>query len=311
MTEFQSQPPVICLMGPTASGKTALAMALYDALPCEIISVDSALVYKGMDIGTAKPTAEELAKYPHRLIDLIDPLESYSAADFCRDALEAIAEIRAQGKIPLLVGGTMMYFKSLIEGISPLPEASPEVRQQIENEANEHGWQHMHEQLKQIDPVSAERIHPNDPQRITRALEVYRLTGNNLTQLTEIKGESLQGDVLQFAISPTERKTLHQRIELRYEQMVEQGFEQEVIALKNRGDLHEDLPSIRCVGYRQMWQYLNGEYDFDEMIFKGVCATRQLAKRQLTWLRSWPDLHWLDMEDETNLAQILSAVSKL
>lgn len=311
MTDVHSLPPVICLMGPTASGKTALAMALYDALPCEIISVDSALVYKGMDIGTAKPTAEELAKYPHRLINLIDPLESYSAADFCRDALAAIAEIRAQGKIPLLVGGTMMYFKSLVEGISPLPEASPEVRQQIENEANKHGWQHMHEQLKQIDPVSAERIHPNDPQRITRALEVYRLTGNNLTQLTEIKGESLQGDVLQFAITPKERKTLHQRIELRYEQMVEQGFEQEVIALRNRGDLHEDLPSIRCVGYRQMWQYLNGEYDFDEMIFKGVCATRQLAKRQLTWLRSWPDLHWLDMEDETNLAQILSAVSKL
>ncbi len=298
-------------MGPTASGKTALAMALYDALPCEIISVDSALVYKGMNIGTAKPTQEELAKYPHRLIDLIDPIKSYSAADFCRDALKAIEEIRQQGKIPLLVGGTMMYFKSLIEGISPLPEASPEIRKVIELEANEHGWQYMHQLLEKVDPVSAERIHPNDPQRLTRALEVYRLTGNTLTQLTAIKGDTVSGDVLQFAITPKERATLHQRIELRFEQMIEQGFEQEVRELKQRTDLHEDLPSIRCVGYRQMWQHLNGDYDFDEMVFKGVCATRQLAKRQLTWLRSWPNLHWLNMEDETNLQQVLSEVSKL
>lgn len=311
MTNPVKQPPVICLMGPTASGKTALAMALYDALPCEIISVDSALVYKGMDIGTAKPSAEELEKYPHRLIDLIDPAESYSAADFCKDALREIAEIRARGKIPLLVGGTMMYFKSLIDGISPLPEASPEIRKVIEQEANEHGWQHMHQLLADVDPESAARIHPNDPQRLTRALEVYRLTGNTLTQLTEIKGDSLQGDVLQFAITPKERSTLHQRIELRYQQMIEQGFEQEVIKLKQRDDLHEDLPSIRCVGYRQMWQYLNGEHDFEEMIFRGVCATRQLAKRQLTWLRSWKNLQWLDMEDKSNLQYVLSEVSKL
>ncbi|NMP30503.1 tRNA (adenosine(37)-N6)-dimethylallyltransferase MiaA [Thalassotalea sp. M1531] len=311
MTTLNKLPPVICIMGPTASGKTALAMALYDALPCEIISVDSALVYKGMNIGTAKPTQEELAKYPHRLIDLIDPIKSYSAADFCRDALKAIEEIRQQGKIPLLVGGTMMYFKSLIEGISPLPEASPEIRKVIELEANEHGWQYMHQLLEKVDPVSAERIHPNDPQRLTRALEVYRLTGNTLTQLTAIKGDTVSGDVLQFAITPKERATLHQRIELRFEQMIEQGFEQEVRELKQRTDLHEDLPSIRCVGYRQMWQHLNGDYDFDEMVFKGVCATRQLAKRQLTWLRSWPNLHWLNMEDETNLQQVLSEVSKL
>ena len=311
MIHPDKQPPVICLMGPTASGKTALAMALYDALPCEIISVDSALVYKGMDIGTAKPTAEELVNYPHRLIDLIDPSESYSAADFCRDALREIADIRAQGKIPLLVGGTMMYFKSLIEGISPLPEASKEVRSVIEQEANEHGWEYMHDQLKQIDPVSAQRIHPNDPQRLTRALEVFRLTGNTLTQLTEIKGDRLEGDVLQFAITPAERATLHQRIELRFNQMIEQDFKQEVVKLKARSDLHEDLPSIRCVGYRQMWQHLNGECDFDEMVFRGVCATRQLAKRQLTWLRSWQNLKWLDMEDETNLQQVLSELSKL
>jgi tRNA dimethylallyltransferase len=304
-------PPVICLMGPTASGKTALAMALHDALPCDIISVDSALVYRSMDIGTAKPTAEELEKYPHRLIDLIDASESYSAADFCRDALAEIATIRANGRIPLLVGGTMMYFKSLIDGISPLPAADSEIRQAIENEAKEFGWAHLHQQLTSIDPISAERIHQNDPQRLMRALEVYRITGKSMTELTKVKGEKLAGDVLQFAISPKERKDLHARIALRFEQMIKQDFESEVVKLKQREDLHENLPSIRCVGYRQMWQYLNNEVDHDEMVFKGICATRQLAKRQLTWLRNWPNLQWLHMEDENNLQLILSAVSKL
>ncbi|WP_033093782.1 tRNA (adenosine(37)-N6)-dimethylallyltransferase MiaA [Colwellia psychrerythraea] len=293
-------------MGPTASGKTALAMALKDALPCDIVSVDSALIYRDMDIGTAKPTKLELTQYPHRLIDLRDASESYSAADFCRDALAEIAEIRAKNRIPLLVGGTMMYFKSLIEGISPLPTANPDIRQAIEAEALKKGWKAMHEQLAEIDPVSAERIHPNDPQRITRALEVYRLTSNTLTQLTQIKGDKLAGDVLQLAITPTERSTLHERIALRYQQMIDMGFEQEVIKLMSRGDLHQDLPSIRCVGYRQMWQYLEGEFDHDEMIFRGVCATRQLAKRQLTWLRNWPDLHWLTTDDKSNLSQVLS-----
>jgi len=300
------QPPVICLMGPTASGKTALAMALQEALPCDIVSVDSALIYRDMDIGTAKPTKAELEQYPHRLIDLRDASESYSAADFCRDALAEIAEIRSNGRIPLLVGGTMMYFKSLIEGISPLPTANAEIRQAIESEALESGWQAMHDQLAKIDPVSAQRIHPNDPQRLTRALEVHRLTGNTLTQLTQIKGDKLAGNVLQLAITPKERSTLHERIALRYQQMIDMGFEQEVIKLKSRGDLHQDLPSIRCVGYRQMWQYLDGEFDHDEMIFRGVCASRQLAKRQLTWLRNWPDLHWLTTDDNTNLAQVLS-----
>jgi len=304
------QPPVICLMGPTASGKTALAMALHDALPCDIISVDSALIYNDMDIGTAKPTAEELEKYPHRLINLRDATQSYSAADFCRDALAQIAEIRANNRIPLLVGGTMMYYKSLIEGISPLPAANPDIRQQIEAEANEHGWQAMHQQLSQVDAEAAARIHQNDPQRITRALEVFRLTGNTLTQLTQVKGDKLAGDVLQFAITPKERSTLHQRIELRYQQMMAQGFEAEVVKLKQRGDLHEDLPAIRCVGYRQMWQYLNGEFDRDEMIFRGVCATRQLAKRQLTWLRGWSDLNWLTTDDETNLTKVLVLVAR-
>lgn len=301
-----NQPPVICLMGPTASGKTALAMALQDALPCDIVSVDSALIYRDMDIGTAKPTKAELANYPHKLINLRDACESYSAADFCHDALAQIAEIRSNNRIPLLVGGTMMYFKSLIEGISPLPTADAEIRKVIESEALAQGWQAMHDQLAKIDPVSAERIHPNDPQRITRALEVYRLTGNTLTQLTQIKGAKLAGNVLQLAITPQERSTLHERIALRYQQMIELGFEQEVIKLKSRDDLHPDLPSIRCVGYRQMWQYLDGEFDHDEMIFRGVCATRQLAKRQLTWLRNWPDLHWLITDDKTNLAQVLT-----
>lgn len=309
-TSLDKQPPVICLMGPTASGKTALAMALSDALPCDIISVDSALIYRDMDIGTAKPTGEELSKYPHRLINLRDATQSYSAADFCHDALAEIATIRANNRIPLLVGGTMMYFKSLIEGISPLPAANTDIRKQIEDEAAELGWDFMHEKLANIDPVSAQRIHPNDPQRITRALEVFRLTGNTLTQLTQTKGDKLQGDILQFAISTKERSTLHERIELRYQQMIEQGFEQEVIKLKKRGDLNEDLPSIRCVGYRQMWEYLDGKYDHKEMIFRGVCATRQLAKRQLTWLRSWPDLHWLTTDDEENLSRVLAAVGK-
>jgi len=297
-------------MGPTASGKTALAMALCDALPCDIISVDSALIYQKMDIGTAKPTIDELAKYPHRLINLRDPLQSYSAADFCQDALVEIAKIRANNRIPLLVGGTMMYFKSLIEGISPLPTANSDIRKQIESEATEQSWEVMHKQLTDIDPISAQRIHPNDPQRITRALEVFRLTGNTLTQLTQIKGDKLEGDVLQFAITTQERSSLHARIALRFQQMIAQGFEQEVIKLKERGDLHENLPSIRCVGYRQMWQYLEGKNDHKEMVFRGVCATRQLAKRQLTWLRSWPDLHWLTTDDETNLSQVLAAVGK-
>jgi len=297
-------------MGPTASGKTALALALCDALPCDIISVDSALIYRDMDIGTAKPTTEELAKYPHRLINLRDATQSYSAADFCHDALAEIAKIRANNRIPLLVGGTMMYFKSLIDGISPLPAANSDIRQKIESEAEQHGWQALHEQLQKVDSVSAKRIHPNDPQRITRALEVFRLTGSTLTELTEIKGTKLDGDIIQLAITPQERSTLHARIELRFQQMIEQGFEQEVVKLKVRGDLHENLPSIRCVGYRQMWQYLNGESDHKEMIFRGVCATRQLAKRQLTWLRSWQNLHWLTTDDKTNLTQVLALVGK-
>lgn len=282
-------------MGPTASGKTDLAIKLRQILPVEVISVDSALIYKGMDIGTAKPNAEELALAPHRLIDICDPAESYSAANFRQDALREMLEISAQGKIPLLVGGTMLYYKALLEGLSPLPSADEKIRAEIEQRAAQQGWAALHQELAKIDPISAQRINPNDSQRINRALEVFYLTGQSLTQLTAQKGESLPYQILQFAIAPQERSTLHQRIEQRFHKMLELGFQQEVEALYQRTDLHLDLPSMRCVGYRQMWEYLRGDYSYDEMVFKGICATRQLAKRQITWLRGWnSEITWLD-----------------
>ena len=292
-----SLPPAIFIMGPTASGKTALAMSLRQRFPVELISVDSALIYRGMDIGTAKPTAKELAQAPHRLIDIRDPAESYSAADFRADALREMAAITAEGKIPLLVGGTMLYFKALLEGLSPLPPADPEVRAQIEKQAQELGWETLHRQLQQVDPVSAARIHPNDPQRLSRALEVFLISGKTLTELTKISGETLPYNVQQFAIAPATREQLHQRIALRFEQMMAAGFEAEARALFERGDLHTDLPSVRCVGYRQMWSYLEGEIGYDEMVYRGICATRQLAKRQMTWLRGWESVHWLDSDE--------------
>ncbi len=301
---------VVCLMGPTASGKTALALALAQQIPAEIISVDSALVYRGMDIGTAKPTADERAVAVHHLIDILDPTQSYSAADFRSDALRLIAEILERGRTPILVGGTMLYFKALLEGISPLPEADGEVRAELEREALEHGWDQMHAALAAVDAVSAARIHPNDPQRISRALEVYRLTGKSMTELTATKGEPFPYIACQFAIAPQQRVALHERIALRYEQMLSQGFEQEVRQLYARGDLHPSLPSIRCVGYRQMWEYLDGLVSYDEMVYRGIAATRQLAKRQLTWLRSWPDLNWLLTESclEENLQAVLTSL---
>ncbi|MGV1717265.1 tRNA (adenosine(37)-N6)-dimethylallyltransferase MiaA [Vibrio furnissii] len=299
-------PLALFLMGPTASGKTDLAIRLRQKFPVEIISVDSALIYKGMDIGTAKPDQHELALAPHRLIDILDPSEAYSAADFRRDALREMNDIVARGRIPLLVGGTMLYYKALLEGLSPLPAADPEIRQQIEHEAEQHGWMALHDQLRHIDPVSAERIHPNDPQRLSRALEVYRISGKTLTELTQTKGEALPFRVKQFAIAPKERAELHRRIELRFEKMVEAGFEEEVKALYARKDLHPDLPSIRCVGYRQMWDYLDGNGRLEDAIFRGICATRQLAKRQITWLRSWDDLTWLDSENVEHALETLS-----
>ncbi|WP_294613514.1 tRNA (adenosine(37)-N6)-dimethylallyltransferase MiaA [uncultured Gilliamella sp.] len=293
-----NKPKIITLMGPTASGKTAIAMNLYERYPIDIISVDSALIYRGMDIGTAKPTKEEQQKYPHQLIDICDPSESYSAANFRQDAITEIEKILKKGRIPLLVGGTMLYFKALIEGLSPLPAANSEIRQQIEEKADRLGWQAIHEELKKVDPVSANRIHPNDPQRLNRALEVYLISGKSLTELTQDSGEALPYEIMQFAIMPEDRTILHQRIEKRFLQMLEQGFEQEVKTLMQRSDLHLNLPSIRCVGYRQMWQYLNGDTSYDEMVFKSICATRQLAKRQITWLRGWKQpITWLNSDN--------------
>jgi tRNA dimethylallyltransferase len=302
---------VIFIMGPTASGKTALATALYQQLPSELISVDSALIYRGMNIGTAKPTAAELALAPHHLLDIREPEQSYSAADFRTDALRLITEIQHRGNIPILVGGTMLYFKALLEGISPLPEADAAIRQQLECEAQKRGWPALHDELAQVDPVSAARIHPNDPQRINRALEVYRITGRSLTELTADKGEPFAFPVHQFAIAPEDRAVLHLRIAQRFEQMLAAGFEQEVIALRQRVGLDPDLPSMRCVGYRQMWQYLEGDCNYAQMTERGIAATRQLAKRQLTWLRNWPGVNWLKSEAPMaeNLQAVLSSLS--
>lgn len=299
-------PPAIFLMGPTASGKTDLAIQLCEALPCEIISVDSALIYKGMDIGTAKPSKAELARAPHQLIDILDPAESYSVAEFRRDALAAMHEISGRGKIPLLVGGTMMYYKALVDGLSDLPASDEVIRKQIEDQAEAGGWQAVHDELSKIDPVSARRIHPNDPQRLTRAMEVFLISGKTMTELTKNRSEPVPFSVKQFTISPADRSILHDRIEQRFHMMIAQGFQQEVETLRNRNDLHQDLPSIRCVGYRQMWQHLDGLYDHSEMIYRGVVATRQLAKRQLTWLRSWKNLNFLDSLSKENLTKIVN-----
>ena len=311
MQHSEHKPLAIFLMGPTASGKTDLAIQLRQQLPVEVISVDSALIYRGMDIGTAKPSKAELALAPHRLIDICDPAESYSAANFRTDALREMQEISTQGKIPLLVGGTMLYYKALLEGLSPLPSADEKVRSEIEAKAALIGWGGLHQELSKIDPISAQRINPNDSQRINRALEVFYLTGKTLTELTAQKGEALPYDILQFAIAPEQREVLHLRIEQRFHKMIELGFQQEVEKLYRRPDLNENLPSIRCVGYRQMWEYLRGDYDHDEMIFRGICATRQLAKRQITWLRGWTSpIQWLDsLHPAQALEKVLTSVS--
>lgn len=295
MTACNPLPPAIFLMGPTASGKTDLAIALRQRLPVEVISVDSALIYKGMDIGTAKPSQAEQAAAPHRLIDILDPAESYSVMNFREDALREMAEITAQGRIPLLVGGTMLYYKALLDGLSPLPSSEPHIRAEIEANAAEHGWAALHQKLQAIDPTSAARINPNDSQRIGRALEVFYISGKTMTELTAQQGEAIPYDILQFAIAPQDRAVLHQRIEQRFQKMMALGFEDEVRTLYKRADLHENLPSIRCVGYRQMWEYLQGKVGLEEAVYKGICATRQLAKRQITWLRGWEgELEWLD-----------------
>ena len=303
-------PPAIFLMGPTASGKTALALELVKRYPCEIISVDSALIYRDMDIGTAKPDAEMQALAPHRLIDLIDPAESYSAATFRADALREMADITAAGKVPLLVGGTMMYFKFLRDGSADLPQADDAIREQLLQEGQADGWPAMHARLAKIDPEAAARLKPMDSQRIQRAMEVYLVSGKTLSEhWAEQETQPLPYHVVNLAVCPTERSRLHERIAQRFRIMIEQGFVPEMERLYDRGDLSIDMPSMRCVGYRQGWEYLEGKYSYDEMIERGIIATRQLAKRQITWLRSWPDLHWLDTDDPDILRNALKILN--
>lgn len=279
-------PPVIFLMGPTASGKTSVAVDLVQRLPCEIISVDSALVYRGMDIGTAKPDAVTLAAAPHHLIDIIDPTQSYSAAQFRLDALQLMAEITARGHIPLLVGGTMLYFKALRQGLNDLPQADPAIRASIDRMAAERGWSGVHAELARLDPATAARLNPADAQRIQRALEVCTLSGQTMSSLLEKDTVAeLPYNVHALALLPSDRAALHQRIAERFDIMLAQGLIDEVEQLRRNDELDLSLPSMRCVGYRQAWQYLDGEFGFPELREKGIAATRQLAKRQLTWLR--------------------------
>jgi tRNA dimethylallyltransferase len=288
------KPLALAIMGPTASGKTAAALAIARQIPSEIISVDSALVYRGMDIGTAKPNAKELASVPHHLIDIIDPTEAYSVAQFRADTLQLVAEISARGKLPLLVGGTMMYFKGLTDGLDELPTANAQLRAEIETEAARIGWPGMHEKLRALDPVTAARLAPNDAQRINRALEIIELSGRPMSELLSGREKlMLPFELLRFALEPSDRGVLHARIATRFDQMLgtsdDSGIVAEVAGLRARGDLHPGLPSMRCVGYRQAWDYLDGKIDRATLRETGIIATRQLAKRQLTWLRSMPE----------------------
>jgi tRNA dimethylallyltransferase len=309
-----SGPPVVLVMGPTAGGKTDLALALVDGLAgevdCDIVSVDSALVYRGMDIGTAKPSAAVLARYPHRLVDICDPAEPYSAARFRTDALAAIDDIRARGRLPLLVGGTMLYVRALLRGLSPLPPADAALRVHLDERAAALGPGGMHRWLTDVDPASAARIHPNDPQRVQRALEVYLATGQPMSVLWREAGAGGLGlPTLKLVRSPRQRAALHRRIEVRFDAMLAAGFADEVRALMARADLGPDLPSMRCVGYRQLWEHLRGDYDTAEMRRRALAATRQLAKRQYTWLRAEPDCHWL-WDDADPLGRALALVRR-
>lgn len=282
-------------MGPTASGKSALAMALSQRLPIEIVSVDSALVYCGMDIGSAKPTVLERQQVPHHLIDIRDPAQAYSAAEFVRDATTLIPDINQRNRLPMLVGGTMLYFKALNEGLNDMPGANAEIRAQLEAEAAQTGWPALHQRLQQIDPLSASRLKPGDAQRIQRALEVYLLTGKPLSHFHgENKAPALHFNTLKIALLPDDRSALHARIAQRFEQMLAAGFLDEVAQLRARGDLHANLPAMRAVGYRQAWDYLDGKISsLEELCERAIAATRQLAKRQMTWLRSWPADIWI------------------
>jgi len=308
----------IALAGPTASGKTAAALAIAEQYAVDIISVDSALVYRGMDIGTAKPTAAELASVPHHLINIRDPLNAYSAAEFVRDANVLIAEITARGRLPLLVGGTMLYFKALMDGLDDMPNASPSLRADIGLEAANKGWPALHAELALVDPVTALRLQPNDSQRISRALEIFRLTGlpiahfqqKNMPEKIANRAHK-QGDSALISLEPNDRAWLHTRIAQRFDAMLSAGLVDEVKALRARGDLHADLPSMRCVGYRQAWEALVGTSPMNELRDKGVFATRQLAKRQITWLRSMPQRRIIACDGPSALQQVLAVVNQV
>lgn len=301
---------VIFLMGPTASGKTGAAIHLVDKLPLDIISVDSGMVYRGLDIGTAKPTLEEQKKAPHQLIDICDPSQPYSAAKFREDALMAIERSFHRNRVPLLVGGTMLYFYVLKYGLAEMPRADAKLREKMLVQAREFGWQSLHDELRSVDPVSAEQIHPNDPQRIQRALEIYWATGKTRVELWEESQQTiaLPFKILPIILAPSDRSKLHQRIAHRFYQMLEQGFLAEVETLYQRGDLRMELPAIRAVGYRQVWQYLSGVCSKDEMIENSIIATRQLAKRQLTWLKRWGGVVWVDSDHPQYLEQVLTLI---
>ncbi|MEX2517583.1 MAG: tRNA (adenosine(37)-N6)-dimethylallyltransferase MiaA [Gammaproteobacteria bacterium] len=299
-------PLVICLMGPTAAGKTDLAVAISQQLPCDIVSVDSAMVYRGMDIGTAKPDAAILAQAPHRLIDIRDPAQTYSAADFCADARREVAAIHANGRIPLLVGGTGLYFRAFEQGLALLPAASHSVRQKILSDARTLGWDALHQRLQAIDPDSARRIHPHDPQRLQRALEVYAVTGKPMSQLLASQAATgIRARLLKYIVAPADRAWLRERIRQRFTEMLAAGLVEEVRGLYQRGDLHADLPALRMVGYRQVWQFLADQLEYEDMITHAVVATRQLAKRQLTWFRAERDGIWFDSRQEQILSRLM------
>ncbi len=285
---------VIFVMGPTAAGKSDVALALARRLDGEIVSVDSAQVYRGLDIGSAKPSAEAQAEIPHHLLDIIDPAEAYSAARFAEDAARAVASIRRRGRVPILAGGTGLYFDALEHGLAPLPSADPELRRRIAEEAAESGWPALHRRLRDVDPETAGRVHPNDAQRIQRALEVYTLTGFPLSRVQRRRSVSLlDGPPLKLILGPPSRAWLQERIEARFHAMLAAGLVEEVAALRRRGDLSPELPAVRAVGYRQVWGYLEGKYDYPEMVRRGIVATRRYAKRQLTWLRRNGEGHWI------------------
>lgn len=308
----RERPPAIFLMGPTAAGKTGLAVELARRLPVDVVSVDSALIYRGMDIGTAKPDPHVLAEVPHRLVDILDPAEAYSAARFRDDALREIEQIHGRGRVPLLVGGTMLYFRALERGLSTLPAADPRVRARLEEALHRDGLAALHRRLAEVDPEAAARIHANDPQRIQRALEVYELTGEPLSRLQKGgRAEPLPFRVAKWVVAPQDRDWLHDRIALRFGQMLEQGFVDEVAGLRRRDDLDLDKPSMRAVGYRQIWEYLDGRYDYENMVSKGIIATRQYAKRQFTWLRSERDADWFDSQDPGLAALLLARAEAL